>query len=77
MDEVKKCPYCGEIPSIRLWGRNKQGELWIIECLSYYCNNPRFVVAIAKEEAIKFWNDYVSEIERKMNIDEKDSNKRH
>ena len=75
--EVKKCPYCGENPSIRLIWRGNNNSLYYIECARYHFDFPHHVEATTKEEAIKLWNDYVSEIERTDELDEKDSDERH
>ena len=73
--KIKKCPFCGHDPELL----DIAGDLYAIACGWVCCNNPRPQIAMSytKEGAIKAWNEMVSETERKMKVDKKNSDERN
>lgn len=73
--KIKKCPFCGNYPE---WF-DIPGDLYAIRCDRFYCNNKQEWIAmgITKKDAIKAWNEYVSEIERTDEVDKKNSDERN
>ena len=45
------CAFCGSKTQAEPWG-----NWWQIGCFYYHCNNPFFIVAKNKKDAIKGWN---------------------
>lgn len=50
----KPCPYCGSKVEARYW----LNGWWQIQCDLFYCENPFYIVARGKKNAIKFWNKH-------------------
>ena len=61
MEEIKKCPFCGNIPEIEERSDCKQVICWKIKCTNAgicYCM-PEGNWCDSKEYAIKRWNERI------------------
>ena len=57
MDELKPCPFCGEIPKFIRYERG-----WCVECRSNTCLiAPETPIFGTKEEAAEQWNRRVND----------------
>lgn len=59
MEEIKPCPWCGEIPKLY---QTEYGNWWL-ECENYACPvQPMSQVFRRKEKLVRKWNERGSEI---------------
>lgn len=51
-DQLKPCPYCGNIPTLRQYAYN----VFVVACERYACNIPCNIIAFDETSAIDSWN---------------------
>ena len=53
-DIIEPCPYCRKIPVI-----TEKPDKATVECKTKRCHFPIICIGRNRQDAIKFWNDYV------------------
>jgi hypothetical protein len=56
-EELKPCPWCGELPRLYTMSDNSCNDYWEIGCAGEECAaNPSTMSFISVEDAIEKWN---------------------